>query len=67
MTRDNTLLLVIAGGVASEFENLSGEVFKHSSEVHCNERVRMPKSNATMTLELTRCTGTDTLSVVALL
>lgn len=67
MTGNNTLLLVITGGVASEFENLSGQVFKHSSEVHCKRRVRTPKSDAKVPLELTRCTCTNTLSVVALL
>jgi hypothetical protein len=28
VTRDNTLLLVVSGGVAREFENLSGKIFK---------------------------------------
>jgi hypothetical protein len=30
VTRHNTLLLVITGGVASKFENLSGEIFQNS-------------------------------------
>ena len=67
MTGDNTLLLVIAGGIASEFEDLGGEVFKHGSKVHLKERVRTYGSNAKCHLELTRGTGTDTLSIVALL
>lgn len=28
VTRDDTLLLVVSGSVASEFENLSGKIFK---------------------------------------
>jgi len=31
---DNSGLLVVLGGVAGEFENLSGEVLKNGSEVH---------------------------------
>ena len=30
----NSALLVVAGGVASEFEDLSGEVLKNGGEVH---------------------------------
>ena len=33
MTRDNTLLLVVTSGVASELEDFSGEVLKDGSEV----------------------------------
>ena len=33
MTGNDTLLLVITGSVAGEFENLSCEVFKDGSEV----------------------------------
>ena len=33
VTRHDTVLLVITGGVASEFENLSCEVFEDGSEV----------------------------------
>ena len=33
MTGDDTLLLVITGGVASELKNLSGEIFENSCEV----------------------------------
>ena len=35
MARDDTLLLVVACGVASKFKNLSGEVFEDGSEVDC--------------------------------
>ena len=35
VARDDTLLLVVASGVSSEFENLSGEVFEDSSEIDC--------------------------------
>ena len=34
MTRDDTLLLVITGCVASKLENFSCEVFKDSSKVN---------------------------------
>ena len=34
VTRDDALLLVVAGGVASELEDLGGEVLKHGGEVH---------------------------------
>ena len=34
VTRDNALLLVITGGVASEFQDLSGQVLEDGSEVH---------------------------------
>jgi hypothetical protein len=33
VTGDNTLLLVITGGVTSEFENLGGEVLEDGGEV----------------------------------
>jgi hypothetical protein len=35
VTRDNTLLLVVARSVASEFENLSGKVLENSREIDC--------------------------------
>lgn len=31
---DDTRLLVVAGGVASQLEDLSSQVFEHSSQVH---------------------------------
>ena len=34
VTRDDALLLVVAGGVASELEDLSGEVLEDGGEVH---------------------------------
>jgi hypothetical protein len=34
MTRNDTVLLVITSGVASEFENLSSKVFEDGSEVN---------------------------------
>ena len=34
MARNNTLLLVVASGIACEFENLSGKVFEDSSKVN---------------------------------
>jgi hypothetical protein len=34
MTGNNTVLLVVTGGIASEFENLSGKVFEDGSEVN---------------------------------
>ena len=34
MPRHNTVLLVITGGVDSEFENLSGEVLEDCSEIY---------------------------------
>ena len=34
VARHNSGLLVVAGSVASEFENFGGEVFKHGGEVH---------------------------------
>ena len=39
VTRHDTVLLVIAGGVASEFEDLGSEVFKDGGEVDCAIRV----------------------------
>ena len=35
VTRDDTRLLVVAGGVASELEDLGGEVLEDSSDVDC--------------------------------
>ena len=35
MTGDDTLLLVVAGGVASELEDLGSEVLKDRREVDC--------------------------------
>lgn len=34
MAGDDTRLLVVAGGVASQLEDLSSQVFEHSSQVH---------------------------------
>ena len=34
VARDDALLLVVTGGVASELEDLSGEVLEDSGEVH---------------------------------
>ena len=34
MARDDTGLLVVTGGVASQFEDFSSEVLEHGSEVH---------------------------------
>ena len=34
VARDDAGLLVVSGRVAGEFENFSGEVFKHGGEVH---------------------------------
>jgi hypothetical protein len=34
VARDDAGLLVVSGGVASEFENFGGEVFKHGGEVN---------------------------------
>lgn len=34
MTRDNTRLLVIAGGVASQLENFCGKIFEDCGQVH---------------------------------
>ena len=34
VARDDALLLVVAGGVASELEDLSGEVLEDGGEVH---------------------------------
>lgn len=34
MTRDDTRLLVVAGGVASQLEDLSSQVFEHRSQVN---------------------------------
>ena len=33
VTRDDTLLLVVTSGVASEFENLGSEIFEDGSEI----------------------------------
>jgi hypothetical protein len=33
VARDDTCLLVVTGSIASEFEDFSGEVFKHSGQV----------------------------------
>lgn len=34
VTRDNTRLLVVTGGVTSQFKNFGSEVFENSSEVN---------------------------------
>lgn len=34
MTRDNTRLLVVTGGVTGQFENFGSEVFENGSEVN---------------------------------
>ena len=42
MTRHNTLLLVITGGVTSQLQNLGSEVLENSSKVNW-KRQRIPK------------------------
>lgn len=37
MTRDDTLLLVITGSIACQFQDLGGEVLKDSSKVDYEE------------------------------
>lgn len=34
MTGDDTRLLVVAGGVASQFEDFSSQILKHGSEIY---------------------------------
>jgi hypothetical protein len=36
MSRYNTMLFVITGGVAGEFENFGSEVFEDGSKVNCS-------------------------------
>ena len=70
MARHDALLLVIAGSIAGELEDLGREVLEDGREVDCGTR---PKSAldlfgvAIVEVLLTWCTSTDTLSVVALL
>ena len=40
MTGNDTLLLVITSGIASQFEDLSGEVLEDGSEVNCIAETR---------------------------
>lgn len=41
MTRDDTLLLVVAGSVTSELENLSRKIFEDGSEVDYASRISL--------------------------
>ena len=66
VTRHNTLLLVITSGVASKFENLSGEVFQDSCKVDCGRKKSETCPRYKFAL-LTWRTSTNSLSIVALL
>ena len=65
MTRNDTLLLVITGGVSGQLKDLSGEVFKYSSKVDCILRVSVTEDGESCLR--TRCTSTNTLGIVTLL
>ena len=68
MTGDDTLLLVIASGVARELQDLGRKVFKDGSEINCRSHtiVSTTSDEPTVTAR-TWCTSTDTLSIIALL
>ena len=67
MTRNNTLLLVVARCVASELEDLGGQVLEYSREVdyqgHIIQRAVVQNSSR----RRTRCAGANALCVVAVL
>ena len=71
MTGNNTLLLVVAGCVARELENLGSKVLKDGSKIDCAIHASQSRSVTRFrTLDKsrrTRSTRTHTLSVVALL
>ena len=40
VTRDNTLLLVIASGISSKLKNFGSEIFENGSQVHCKRGLK---------------------------
>ncbi len=65
--RDDTLFLVITGGISCKLENLGSEVFKNSSKITRRANMLSLKTMAMCDMKPTRCTCTDTLCVVAFL
>jgi len=65
VARHDTLFLVITSGVASQLEDLGGEVLKHGSKVNCILRVSIALGEESC--PHTRCTSTNALGVVAFL
>ena len=65
MTGDNTLLLVITSRVSSKLKNFGRKVLENSSKVDCVDC--QFNTMICQTILHTRCTSTDTLSVIALL
>jgi hypothetical protein len=64
MTGDDTGLLVVTGGVTGQLEDFSSQVLKDGSQVDGSTWDALEKRS--MIPDLTRLTGTNTLSVVAL-
>lgn len=70
VTRDDTLLLVITGGVTRKLEDLGGKVLEDSSQIDYARQASRPLSATwpeCIRRRRTWSTGTNTLSVVALL
>ena len=67
MPWDDTLLLVVTSGIASQLKDLSSQVLQDGSEV--NYACSPAESKVIVRLRLSRTwgTGTDTLGIVALL
>ena len=64
MTGNNTLLLVIAGCIASKLKDLGSEVLEDGSKVDC--LLGQYHAAAYHIMPRTRCTSSNTLCVVAL-
>ena len=62
----DTLFLVVTSGIACKFENFSSKVLQHGGEVNCCV-FSLAQCLKVTTGMRTRCTGTNTLSVVATL
>jgi hypothetical protein len=68
VTRDDTLFLVITGGVASQLENFCSKIFKDGGKVdYFQGKVRKTSCNRRSIWDRTWSTGTDTLSIVSFL
>jgi len=65
VTRNDTLLLVITGGVSGQLEDLSGKILKHGSKIDCILRVGITEDGKSCLR--TRRTSTNALGIVALL
>lgn len=66
MPGNNTVFLVVACSVSSQFENFSSKVFQNSSEINY-KAILVSWAHSNKNFPLTRSASTNTLSIISLL